>query len=38
MFVWGGVATLHAAASSFSQLMALRFLLGLFESGFFPGM
>ncbi|KAI8338975.1 major facilitator superfamily domain-containing protein [Chlamydoabsidia padenii] len=37
MFVWGTMATLHATASSYSQLMAMRFFLGLFESGFFPG-
>lgn len=37
MFVWGAIATLHATASSYAQLMAMRFFLGLFESGFFPG-
>ncbi|KAI8093206.1 major facilitator superfamily domain-containing protein [Halteromyces radiatus] len=37
MFVWGAIATLHATVSSFGQLMAMRFFLGLFEAGFFPG-
>ncbi|KAI8064527.1 major facilitator superfamily domain-containing protein [Gongronella butleri] len=37
MVLWGTVATLHATASSYGQLLALRFFLGLFESGFFPG-
>ncbi|ORX48491.1 MFS general substrate transporter [Hesseltinella vesiculosa] len=37
MVLWGTVATLHATASSYGQLITLRFFLGLFESGFFPG-
>ncbi|CAO3593997.1 unnamed protein product [Absidia cylindrospora] len=37
MFVWGAIATLHATASGYIQLMTMRFFLGVFESGFFPG-
>ncbi|KAI7904169.1 major facilitator superfamily domain-containing protein [Cokeromyces recurvatus] len=37
MFCWGIVATAMAACKSFTSLMMCRFLLGLFEAGFFPG-
>ncbi|KAI9301884.1 major facilitator superfamily domain-containing protein [Cunninghamella echinulata] len=37
MFLWGIMAILHATVSNYSQLLAYRFLLGVFESGFFPG-
>ncbi|KAI9493037.1 major facilitator superfamily domain-containing protein [Zychaea mexicana] len=37
MTIWGIIACLHATASSYAQLLVLRFLLGVFESGFFPG-
>ncbi|KAI1858991.1 hypothetical protein JX265_004598 [Neoarthrinium moseri] len=34
---WGVVMTFTGLIQNFSQLCALRFLLGLFEAGFFPG-
>ncbi|KUJ17511.1 MFS general substrate transporter [Mollisia scopiformis] len=34
---WGLVATLQSAVNSWSALMALRFLLGMFEAGVGPG-
>ncbi|KAI8646735.1 major facilitator superfamily domain-containing protein [Parasitella parasitica] len=37
MFLWGVVATAMAASSSFASLAVCRFLLGVFEAGFFPG-
>ncbi|KAG2227553.1 hypothetical protein INT45_002238 [Circinella minor] len=37
MFCWGIIACLHATVSGYTELMILRFLLGVFESGFFPG-
>lgn len=37
MMAWGAMACLHAAASSYAQLLSLRFFLGVFEAGFFPG-
>lgn len=37
MLLWGSVACLHAGVRNYSQLMTLRFLLGFFEAGFFPG-
>ncbi|GAA5795862.1 hypothetical protein HPULCUR_001224 [Helicostylum pulchrum] len=37
MILWGSVACLHAGVKNYSQLMTLRFLLGFFEAGFFPG-
>jgi MFS family permease len=37
MVCWGSIACLHAAVSNYHQLMALRFFLGFFEAGFFPG-
>ncbi|KAG1090697.1 hypothetical protein G6F42_019628 [Rhizopus arrhizus] len=37
MFCWGAVATAMAASTSFAGLAICRFLLGLFEAGFFPG-
>ncbi|KAF0428747.1 MFS general substrate transporter [Gigaspora margarita] len=37
MVVWGIIMTIMAFAKNFSELMVLRFLLGLFESGLFPG-
>ena len=36
MFCWGIIACLHATVSGYTELMILRFLLGVFESGFFP--
>lgn len=35
--VWGIVMTLHGVVNNFSQLLAVRILLGIFEAGFFPG-
>ncbi|KAI9310437.1 major facilitator superfamily domain-containing protein [Dichotomocladium elegans] len=37
MLAWGAIACLHASVKSYAQLLALRFFLGVFESGFFPG-
>jgi MFS family permease len=37
MLVWGSVACLHAIVKNYAQLLTLRFLLGFFEAGFFPG-
>jgi ACS family tartrate transporter-like MFS transporter len=38
LFTWGGVATLTGFVNSVPQLYAMRFLLGLAEAGFAPGM
>lgn len=37
MFLWGAVSVLMVFVSNSTQFYALRFLLGLFEAGFFPG-
>jgi sugar phosphate permease len=37
MFLWGAVSVLMVAVSSTTQFYTLRFLLGVFEAGFFPG-
>jgi MFS family permease len=37
MVTWGIVAVLFAFVQNFPQLVALRFLLGVAEAGFFPG-
>ncbi|KAI9012546.1 major facilitator superfamily domain-containing protein [Phycomyces nitens] len=37
MGLWGIVATAMAACTNFSGLAASRFMLGVFEAGFFPG-
>ncbi|OBZ84869.1 hypothetical protein A0J61_07081 [Choanephora cucurbitarum] len=37
MICWGSIAILHASVKNFTQLMTLRFFLGFFEAGFFPG-
>ncbi|KAI8390043.1 major facilitator superfamily domain-containing protein [Blakeslea trispora] len=37
MFLWGSVATVMAASTSFAGVAVCRFFLGLFEAGFFPG-
>ncbi|CAO3693813.1 unnamed protein product [Rhizopus stolonifer] len=37
MLLWGTVACFHAAVHGYTQLIVLRFLLGFFEAGFFPG-
>ncbi|BCS29278.1 uncharacterized protein APUU_70848A [Aspergillus puulaauensis] len=34
---WGTVMTLTGVVQNFSSLCAVRFLLGVFEAGFFPG-
>ncbi|KAJ5860665.1 uncharacterized protein N7529_007975 [Penicillium soppii] len=36
-FLWGVVLTLHAVTNSYASLMALRTLLGVFESAISPG-
>ncbi|KAI4179785.1 MAG: hypothetical protein L6R41_007634, partial [Letrouitia leprolyta] len=37
MIVWGAVTCCMAAVQSYRQLVALRFLIGVFEAGFAPG-
>ncbi|KAL0077200.1 major facilitator superfamily domain-containing protein [Phycomyces blakesleeanus] len=37
MFLWGIVACCHAGVKNYAGLMTLRFFLGFFEAGFFPG-
>lgn len=37
MFLWGIVSICQGVVKTPGQLQAMRFLLGLFESGFFPG-
>ncbi|SAL04666.1 major facilitator transporter [Caballeronia arationis] len=37
MFLWGSVSVLMVVVSSTTQFYTLRFLLGVFEAGFFPG-
>ncbi|CAO3638981.1 unnamed protein product [Cunninghamella blakesleeana] len=37
MFLWGIMATLHSTVTNYTQLLVYRLLLGVFESGFFPG-
>ena|ERR1700761_2349189 len=34
---WGTLSMIQAATTSFSGLMAVRFLIGVFEAGFVPG-
>ncbi|KAF6810374.1 high-affinity nicotinic acid transporter [Colletotrichum plurivorum] len=36
-FTWGIITACHAAAQDRHQLYAMRFLLGMFEAGMFPG-
>ncbi|KAI8339467.1 major facilitator superfamily domain-containing protein [Chlamydoabsidia padenii] len=38
VFLWGGVLTAMAFGHNFSQMMAMRFLLGLFEAGIYPSL
>ena len=37
MFCWGAMTMLLAAVKNYSGLVAVRFFLGAFESGLFPG-
>ncbi|KAI0773194.1 MFS transporter [Trametes elegans] len=37
MFCWGGMTMLLAAVRNFGGIVGVRFLLGAFESGLFPG-
>ncbi|KAI9487467.1 MAG: major facilitator superfamily domain-containing protein [Benjaminiella poitrasii] len=37
MICWGAIACLHAGVKNYYQLLTLRFFLGFFEAGFFPG-
>jgi len=37
MFFWGVVMTLQGIAHNYPQLLGLRWLLGMFEAGLFPG-
>jgi MFS family permease len=37
MICWGTIATAHSQVRSYTELMVLRFFLGIWESGFFPG-
>lgn len=34
---WGICMTLHGVCKNFGSILVLRFMLGVFESGFFPG-
>ena len=38
MFAWGAMTMLLGAIHTFPALVAVRFLLGVFEAGLFPGM
>lgn len=38
MFGWGTVSMCHAAVQNAPSVIALRFLLGVFEAGLFPGL
>lgn len=35
--IWGIIMTLHGVVQNFGGLTAVRFLLGVFEAGFYPG-
>ncbi|KAI0630282.1 MFS general substrate transporter [Trametes polyzona] len=37
MFGWGAMTMITAASQNFATLVAMRFLLGAFEAGLFPG-
>ncbi|OJD30721.1 vitamin h transporter [Diplodia corticola] len=37
MFLWGGITCCMAAVHNYHQLVALRFVVGIFEAGFAPG-
>lgn len=37
MFLWGSIACLHSIVKGYRPLLVLRFFLGFFEAGFFPG-
>ncbi|OJJ45401.1 hypothetical protein ASPZODRAFT_69972 [Penicilliopsis zonata CBS 506.65] len=37
VFAWGVIASCQAATKSWQGMMALRFLMGIFEAGFGPG-
>ncbi|KAF8347919.1 MFS general substrate transporter [Amanita rubescens] len=37
MFLWGVTMTLQGIVHNYSQLLGLRWLLGVFEAGLFPG-
>lgn len=38
IFTWGTVLACTAAAMDFSQIAAMRFLLGFFEAGVYPAL
>ena len=38
MFSWGAITMILGSVSNFGGLAGLRFLLGVFEAGLFPGM
>ncbi|KAK7446647.1 hypothetical protein VKT23_014341 [Stygiomarasmius scandens] len=38
MFAWGAMTMCLGAASNYGSLTAVRFLLGMFEAGLFPGL
>ncbi|KAI0702372.1 MFS transporter [Cerioporus squamosus] len=38
MFAWGAMTMILGGISNFGGLVAVRFLLGMFEAGLFPGM
>lgn len=37
LFAWGGLTIGFAGVKNTSTIIALRFLIGVFEAGFFPG-
>lgn len=37
MFLWGGITCCMAVIHNYHQLVALRFVVGIFEAGFAPG-
>ena len=37
MFFWGIITVCQGLVKTFGQLVAMRFLLGIFEAGFAPG-
>lgn len=38
MFFWGAMTIATAGTNSFGSVTAVRFLLGVFEAGLFPGL
>ncbi|KAG0163725.1 hypothetical protein DFQ28_011303 [Apophysomyces sp. BC1034] len=38
VFIWGAILLCHGFGHTFSQMVAMRFLLGLFEAGIYPAL